>query len=143
MDVRDFLSCGNCRKAKPVDSRVGDYTCKTKVGQLFWNNFSNTNLCNEWLPTKLTTKVWVERLKEENRRNEQLVKKQNGGQYALITKHRVPRIIIMSNNMDDFVRAIVTLYHNKKALQSKGEKYEMGDMMKDYKKVKIIITEIT
>jgi len=61
---------------------------------------------------------------------------------ALLSKHRVPFIILMSQTEADFKKAIETLYQNKRGIQPQGSQYSEEIMMKDYRIVKLTIEEL-
>jgi hypothetical protein len=63
-------------------------------------------------------------------------------QYALITKQRVPHIIILSNTLKDFDQAIDTLYWNQHGLAPKGSNFTKEDLLKNYLKRRISITPL-
>jgi len=61
---------------------------------------------------------------------------------ALLTKHRVPFIIIMSQSEKDFTEAVETLYWNKKGLQPQGSTFTKEMMLKEYRIAKLTIEEV-
>jgi len=68
----------------------------------------------------------------------------NNGKFALITKKRIPDIILIADTLDDLNRSIDKLYWNKKGLQPQGNKWTLADMFNQYgyKIVKIHIKNL-
>ena len=62
--------------------------------------------------------------------------------YALITKHRRPRIVIFSDDIMDLEEAIETLYWNQNGLKPKESRFTKEEFVKGFKKVKIYMEEI-
>jgi len=60
-------------------------------------------------------------------------------QYALLTKHRTPDIVILAKTRKELDESIDRLYWNKKRLSAKGSEFEMTDLIKDYVIAKIWI----
>jgi len=74
---------------------------------------------------------------------ERPVKKQNSEQYALMTRDKFPQILTLKWTIEDLDDVIERMYYKEKGLMEKGNNFKLEDMTKKYKKVKIIMTEIT
>ena len=63
-------------------------------------------------------------------------------QYALITKHKNPYIIILADTVEELDEAIETFYQNRKGVSPKGTDFKKSDLMKKYLRVEITINEL-
>ena len=62
--------------------------------------------------------------------------------YALITKHRTPRIVIYSNDIEGLEQAIENLYWNQVGLKEKGARPTKEEFIKGFRKVRIYIEDM-
>jgi len=63
-------------------------------------------------------------------------------QYALITKHRIPYIVILDDTIEKLDEAIEIFYQNKKGISSKGKSFKKSDFFKKYRRVEMTIKEL-
>ena len=62
--------------------------------------------------------------------------------YALITKHKTPRIVIYSDDIEDFEQAIETLYWNQNGLRPAESRPTKEEFIKGFRKVRIYIEDM-
>ena len=64
LTIKKEIGCSSCRRARELEPRAGKYYCKKPGEKIehFWTTLS-CELCEHWLPSKDTLRVWIERAK--------------------------------------------------------------------------------
>ena len=62
--------------------------------------------------------------------------------YALITKHKTPRIVIYSDNIESLEKRIEILYWNQNGLKPPGTRFTKEEFIKGFRKVRIYIEDM-
>lgn len=63
-DIKQLLTCGNCKRKRAVDIRTGEYMCRVPDGTYYWT-IHDSRPCKYWQIKASDLKIWLARINAE------------------------------------------------------------------------------